>query len=157
MRYDFSPLFRHTVGFDRLFNMLDDVSQQQAPSYPPYNIEKVNDDSYRITLAVAGFSEKDLEIESRDNQLIVSGQIEKAENQDAEETDGPTVVYRGIAERAFERRFSLAEHVRVENAVLENGLLHIELVREVPEALKPRQIPIGSAANKRKAIGSKAA
>jgi len=154
MRYDFSPLFRSTVGFDRLFNLIDDVEQEQAPSYPPYNIEKVDDDAYRISIAVAGFGEADLNIEARDNQLVVSGQIEKSPEEAAEV---PTIVYRGIAERAFERRFSLADHVKVQNAALVNGLLHIDLVREVPEALKPRQIKIGNTAPKQKVIEKKAA
>ena len=154
MHYDFSPLFRSTVGFDRLFNLIDDVEQEQAPSYPPYNIEKVDDDAYRIFIAVAGFGEKDLNIEARDNQLIVSGQIEKSPEEAAE---APTIVYRGIAERAFERRFSLADHVKVQNAALVNGLLQIALVREVPEALKPRQIKIGATVSKQKVIEKKAA
>ncbi|HAA93002.1 MAG TPA: hypothetical protein DCS82_06300 [Rhodospirillaceae bacterium] len=155
MRYDFSPLFRSTVGFDRLFNLIDNIEQEQSTSYPPYNIEKVNDDAYRISIAVAGFGEKDLNIEARENQLVVSGRVEKDEEGDSEE--GRAVVYRGIAERAFERRFSLADHVKVVNADLENGLLHIDLEREIPEALKPRQIAIGTGANKQKKIEKKAA
>jgi molecular chaperone IbpA len=154
MRYDFSPLFRSTVGFDRFFNLIDNLEQEQAPSYPPYNIEKVDDDAYRILIAVAGFGEENLNIEARDNQLIVSGQIEKSPEEAAE---APTIVYRGIAERAFERRFSLADHVKVQNAALVNGLLQIDLRREVPEALKPRQIKIGASVPKHKVIEKKAA
>lgn len=154
MRYDFSPLFRNTVGFDRLFNMIDNLDQEQSTSYPPYNIEKLNDDAYRISIAVAGFGEKDLNIEARENQLIVSGRVEKEDKGD--QVEGRTVVYRGIAERAFERRFSLADHVKVVSADLENGLLHIDLEREIPEALKPRQIAIGGD-SKQKKIEKKAA
>ncbi|MBE87927.1 MAG: hypothetical protein CMM76_00630 [Rhodospirillaceae bacterium] len=154
MRYDFSPLFRSTVGFDRFFNLIDNLEQEQAPSYPPYNIEKVDDDAYRISIAVAGFGEEDLNIEVRDNRLLVSGQIEKSPENGSE---APTIVYRGIAERAFERRFSLADHVKVQNAALVNGLLHIDLVREVPEALKPRQIKITSSVPKQKVLEKKAA
>ena len=154
MRYDFSPLFRSTVGFDRFFKLIDNLEQEQAPSYPPYNIEKVDDDAYRISIAVAGFGEEDLNIEVRDNRLLVSGQIEKSPENGL---GAPTIVYRGIAERTFERRFSLADHVKVQNAALLNGLLHIDLVREVPEALKPRQIKITSSVPKQKVLEKKAA
>ena len=154
MRYDFSPLSSSTVGFDRLFDLIGNLDQERAPSYPPYNIEKVNDDAYRISIAVAGFREDDLNIEARENQLIVSGQIDKSETVEAE---APVAVYRGIAERAFERQFSLADHVKVSNASLVNGLLHIDLAREVPEALKPRQIKINKLADKRKVLEKKAA
>ncbi|HRO10974.1 Hsp20 family protein [Amaricoccus sp.] len=135
--FDLTPLYRSTVGFDRLASILDqvmsaDVSQN---SYPPYNIEKTGEDAYRITLAVAGFSEDELSIEAREGQLVVTGRK-------AEIEDKATVLHRGIATRAFERRFQLADHVRVVDAVTENGLLHIDLVREVPEALKPRKIEI---------------
>lgn len=135
--FDFSPLYRSTVGFDRLANVLDqalssDVTQN---SYPPYNIEKTGDDAYRITLAVAGFADAELSVEVRDGQLIVTGRKAEAE----EKTN---VLHRGIATRAFERRFQLADHVRVVEAVTENGLLHVSLVREIPEALKPRKIEI---------------
>lgn len=135
--FDFTPLYRSTVGFDRLASVLDqalssDVTQN---TYPPYNIEKTGDHAYRITLAVAGFADADLNVEVRDGQLIVAGR--KAE------TEAKTnVLHRGIATRAFERRFQLADHVRVVEAVTENGLLHVSLVREVPEALKPRKIEI---------------
>lgn len=136
--FDLTPLYRSTVGYDRLATILDQVMSAEAGQngYPPYNIEKTGDDAYRITIAVAGFAEDELSIESREGQLVVAGR--KAET---EEKGG--FLHRGIATRAFERRFQLADHVRAENAVTENGLLHIDLVREVPEALKPRRIEIG--------------
>ena len=135
---DFSPLYRSTVGFDRLFTMLDSLGQpDQAQSYPPYNIEKTGDNAYRITMAVAGFGEEDIAIEARQHVLTVKG--EKAE---ATSEDGREVLHRGIASRAFERRFQLAEHVEVTGAALKNGLLHVDLVREIPEAMKPRKIAI---------------
>jgi molecular chaperone IbpA len=140
--FDLTPLYRSTVGFDRLAAMLDSALTHDggAPTYPPYNIEKTGDDTYRITIAVAGFGEEDLSIEARDGQLIVTG---KKAHTGAE--DGRTYLYRGIAERAFERRFQLADHVRATGATVAHGLLHIELAREVPEALKPRRIEIASA------------
>jgi len=135
--YDFTPLYRSTVGFDRLATMLDSVLTQDVSqtSYPPYNIEKTGDDAYRITVAVAGFSDDELNIEARDGQLVISGKK-------AGSDDKAGYLHRGIATRSFERRFQLADHVRAEAAVTENGLLHVDLVREVPEALKPRQIQI---------------
>ncbi len=138
--FDLSPLYRTTVGFDRLFNLLDQVNGGEAPSYPPYDIERTGDNAYRITMAVAGFADKDLAIEARENVLTVKG--EKQADADAGERQ---VIYRGIAGRAFERRFQLADYVVVKGASLENGLLHIDLVREVPEQLKPRQVPIRAA------------
>ena len=135
---DFTPLYRQTVGFDRLFNMLDTVSQPEAPSYPPYNIERTGENAYRITMAVAGFGEDELSIEVREHALTVKA--EKAGGEGENE-----FLYRGIAKRAFERRFQLADHVEVRGARLENGLLHIELVREIPEAMKPRKIEIVAA------------
>ncbi|MEO1313800.1 MAG: Hsp20 family protein [Pseudomonadota bacterium] len=137
--YDFSPLYRSTVGFDRLAGMLDTVlsNEVSTESYPPYNIEKTGDDSYRITVAVAGFTEDELTIEAKDGQLLISGK--KAADQ-AE----VKYLHRGIAARAFERRFQLADHVRATSAATENGLLLVDLVREVPEALKPRRIEIGA-------------
>ncbi|VTZ27113.1 heat shock chaperone [Methylocella tundrae] len=142
-QFDLSPLYRSTIGFDRLFNMIDQAAgYDAAPSYPPYDIERTGEDSYRISIAVAGFAEKDLSVETRDNTLSVRG----ARGAQAEgEAPKAEVLYRGIASRSFERRFQLAEHVHVTNASLENGLLHIDLLREVPEARKPRQIPIGAA------------
>jgi molecular chaperone IbpA len=145
---DFAPLYRSTVGFDRLFSMLDNMSQPEStPTYPPYNIERVGEDAYRISMAVAGFGEKDIAIEAQANTLTVRG--EKAENKDGEEAE---VLFRGIAARTFERRFQLADHVEVKSANLENGLLHIDLVREIPEAMKPRKIAIGKANGKVKQI-----
>ena len=139
--FDLTPLYRSTVGFDRLATVLDQVMSAEAGQngYPPYNIEKTGEDAYRITIAVAGFSADELNIESREGQLIVTGR--KAE---AEEKAG--YLHRGIATRAFERRFQLADHVRAQAATTENGLLHIDLVREVPEALKPRRIEIAAKA-----------
>ena len=150
--YDFAPLFRSSVGFDNMARMLDSLSADTAPAYPPYNIEKTGEDQYRITMAVAGFGEKDLEIRTQDNTLVITGRIVKSEDE-AERT----FLHRGIAERAFERQFSLAEHVKVVDASLENGLLHVQLVREVPEAMKPRTIEIKSSKGKSRQIESKAA
>ncbi|PJE36359.1 heat-shock protein [Pseudooceanicola lipolyticus] len=138
--FDFAPLHRATVGFDQMADMLDrlmsnDVSQ---PTYPPYNIEKIDADAYRISIAVAGFSADDLNVELKENGLVVSGR--KADEDDKERT----YLHRGIATRAFERRFQLADHVRVTGASHADGMLHIELQREVPEALKPRRIEITS-------------
>lgn len=137
--YDFAPLYRSSVGFDQLANLMDrvlsnDVSQ---PSYPPYNIEKTDDDAYRISIAVAGFSADDLGIEVKENALVVTARK-------AEDTNEATYLHRGIATRAFERRFHLADHVRVVGASHEDGMLHIDLEREIPEALKPRRIAISS-------------
>jgi molecular chaperone IbpA len=141
---DFSPLYRSTVGFDRLFSMLDNMGQpdQSAPAYPPYNIERTGEDRYRISMAVAGFSEADLEIEAKEHTLLIKG------NQEQKEDESVEVLFRGIAARNFERRFQLADHVEVRNAQLENGLLHIDLVREIPEAMKPRKIEIAGASAK---------
>lgn len=135
---DFSPLYRSTVGFDRLLSMLDS-SLQDTPSYPPYNIERTGENAYRITMAVAGFAEKDLSIEAREHALTVKGER-------SGDTETGEVLYRGIAARAFERRFQLADFVEVKGASLENGLLHIDLAREIPEAMKPRRIEIRAAA-----------
>ena len=144
--FDLAPLYRSTVGFDRFGSMLDQLlsGDAPAPSYPPYNIEKTGDDAYRITLAVAGFGEDDLNIEVKDQGLTVT-----AKKRDVAEDKQAEFLYRGIAERGFERRFQLADHMKVTGAGLENGLLHIELVREVPEALKPRNIAIGNKAANR--------
>jgi molecular chaperone IbpA len=138
--FDLSPLYRSTVGFDRLFSMLDQVAPGEPAAYPPYNIERTGEHSYRVTLAVAGFSEQDLSLESRENVLTVRGSRDQKTEQ-PEHT--PEVLYQGIAARAFERRFQLADYVQVTGAKLENGLLSVDLVREIPEAKKPRQIPIG--------------
>jgi molecular chaperone IbpA len=138
-RFDFSPLFRSTIGFDRLARLVDTATRvdNSALSYPPYNIEKTGEDSYRLTMAVAGFARNELDITVHENTLIVTG---KAQN---EEENG-RYLHRGIARRAFERRFSLADHLKVTGASLDTGLLHVDLVREVPEAMKPRTIAISS-------------
>ena len=138
--FDFSPLYRATVGFDQIAEMMDRVltSDNTGPSYPPYNIEKTADDAYLISVAVAGFSEADLNVDVKENALIVS-----AQKPEANET--ATYLHRGIATRAFERRFQLADHVRVHGASYADGMLHIDLVRELPEAYKPRRIEITSA------------
>ncbi len=152
--YDLTPLLRATVGFDRMFNMLDSASRldERAPSYPPYNIEKTGADSYRIVMAVAGFGEADLDVTAKENSLVVTGKKEKApEGQGQGQGQGQVAehcLHRGIATRAFERRFDLADHIRVSGAAIENGLLHIELVRELPEAMKPRRIAIETGTRK---------
>ena len=136
--FDLSPLYRSTVGFDRLFNLLDNVAGgETAQPYPPYNIERTGQNAYRVTMAVAGFGEGDLDIQAKENVLTVKGE-KKEEKQEGERE----VLYRGIAGRAFERRFQLADHVEVTGASLENGLLHVDLVREIPEAMRPRRVPI---------------
>jgi molecular chaperone IbpA len=137
MRLDLTPLYRSTVGFDRLFQMLDTLAgPNEAPAYPPYNIERTGENAYRITMAVAGFAEKDLSIEVKENVLTIRG--EKGEKQESRNQ----MLFQGIAARSFERRFQLADHVEVKGAVLENGLLHVDFVREIPEQLKPRTIAI---------------
>ncbi|EJK79696.1 Hsp20 family protein [Agrobacterium sp. SHOUNA12C] len=136
---DFTPLYRSTVGFDRLFTMLDSLAQpDQGQTYPPYNIERTGENTYRITMAVAGFDEKELSIEAHAHVLQVKG--EKSE----EPAEASEYLYRGIAKRAFERRFQLADHVEVQAASLKNGLLHIDLLRNIPEAMKPRRISIAA-------------
>ena len=136
--FDLAPLYRSTVGFDRLFSMLDGF--ETAPGYPPYNIERTGENDYRITVAVAGFGENDLSIEAKENTLTIKGAKQAKEEQAGE------VLHQGIAARAFERGFQLSHHVVVRAAPLENGLLDVELLREIPEAKKPRQIPIGGQA-----------
>jgi molecular chaperone IbpA len=138
---DFSPFYRSTVGFDRLFNRLDTLVGQEAKTYPPYNIERTGDDAYRITIAVAGFANGDIAIEAKENNLVVKGAKPAAEGDQTRE-----FLHRGIAERAFELRFQLADYVEVQGATLENGLLHLELKRELPEGKKARTIQINSAA-----------
>ena len=140
--FDFAPYYRSTVGFDRLFSMLDQVGgvEGSAPSYPPYNIERSGENAYRISVAVAGFADADLSIEVRENTLRIRG-----EQTNDEEKSGD-VLYQGIAGRNFERNFQLADHVQVKGASLENGLLHIDLVREIPEAMKPQVLPTKLAA-----------
>ncbi len=139
MTYDFAPLFRTAIGFDRMARLAGTAQESVSQAYPPYNIERVGDDSYRLTMAVAGFSQDDFELTVRENSLIIAGRV-KAEAEAGE------VLYRGIAGRAFERRFVLADHIVVDGADLQNGLLHVGLKRVVPEALKPRRIQIGSVA-----------
>jgi len=150
---DLSPLFRSTIGFDRMTRLLDAATRldDSAISYPPYNIEVLSDDAYRITMAVAGFGEGDLNITAQENSLVISGKVAKSD-------EDRKFLYRGIAGRAFERRFELADHIKVAGASLVNGLLHVELVREVPEAMKPRSIKIDTKAAKPTVIeGNKAA
>jgi molecular chaperone IbpA len=151
--FDLAPLYRSTVGFDRLFSLLDQVGggfDAPSQSYPPYNIERTGEDAYRVTVAVAGFTDQDLSIEVKEGTLTIRGEKQ------AKETDtSGEVLYQGIAGRAFERRFQLADHVEVKGAALENGLLHVDLKREIPEAMKPRQIPIGTGSAK--AIDAKTA
>jgi molecular chaperone IbpA len=152
--FDFSPLYRSTVGFDRLFSKLDALGQlDTAQAYPPYNIERTGEDAYRITMAVAGFAEDEIAIEAHGNALTVKG--EKLEEKTEE---GVEVLFRGIASRAFERRFQIADHVEIKSATLKNGLLYIDLKRNVPEELKPRKIAINAAnEGKQKQITAKAA
>ena len=143
LNYDFSPFYRSTIGFDRLLGLLDKTAglEASAPSYPPYNIERTDENAYRISLAVAGFADDELSVETREGVLTVRGAKSAQEKDENRET-----LYQGIAARAFERRFHLADHVTATQAACENGLLHIDLVREVPEAQKPRAIPIQVAA-----------
>lgn len=137
--YDFTPLYRGTVGFDRMANLLDRaMTTDTATTYPPYNIEKLGDDAYRISIAVAGFTADELAIEVKDNQLTLTARKAESEGK-------PVYLHRGIAQRAFEKAFQLADHVHVTGAHHADGMLHIELERQVPEALKPRQIQISSA------------
>ena len=150
---DYTPFYRSTVGFDRLFNMLDTLAQpDNGQTYPPYNIERIDENAYRITMAVAGFGSDDISIEARANQLTIAGG--KPEESSAGEQS--EFLHRGIASRAFERRFHLADHVEVRHAELENGLLHIDLVRELPEAMKPRKIAINGKSAPSKQIEAKA-
>ena len=143
--FDLSPLYRSTVGFDRLFSLLDNVAGVDGATsgYPPYNIERTDENAYRVTVAVAGFTESDLSIEVKENTLTIRGEKQVKDGEKAGE-----VLYQGIAARTFERRFQLADHVEVRGASLENGLLHVDLKREIPEAMKPRQIPIGGGSAK---------
>jgi molecular chaperone IbpA len=138
-RFDFAPLFRSTIGFDRLTRLVDAASRvdSAALSYPPYNIEKTGEDAYRLTMAVAGFARNEVDVTVHENSLLVTGKAK------TEEDEG-RYLHRGIARRAFERRFSLADHIKVVGASLDNGMLHVDLVREVPEEAKPRKIEIGS-------------
>lgn len=137
--FDLTPLYRSTIGFDRVFDLLDNVGKAETTGYPPYNIERLAENEYRITLAVAGFAENEIDVELRENTLTVSGSRSDAE-------EGREFLYQGIAGRSFERRFQLAEHVQVTGASLVNGLLNIELRREIPETMKPRKIAINGGA-----------
>jgi len=149
MTYDFAPLFRTAIGFDRLANLVGTLPQD-ASTYPPYNIEKSGEDTYRLTLAVAGFSADDIELTANENTLLIAGKV-------AEEVTKGEFLHRGIAARAFSRKFVLADHMVVEGADIANGLLHVTIKRVVPEALKPRRIAINSPANSRKTITAQAA
>lgn len=140
--YDLTPFYRSTVGFDRLFSLLNQASGDGASTYPPYNIERTGENAYRISVAVSGFAPTELSIVAKENTLTIKG--EKAANENG--AGQREVLYRGIAARAFERSFQLADFVQVKNASLENGLLHVDLVREIPEAKKPRNIPISTQA-----------
>ncbi len=147
---DFSPLFSSTIGFDRMQRLLDESRQTNVPSYPPYNIEVQGEDAYRITMAVAGFSEQDLNITAKENTLIISGKSQA-------DDEAANYLYHGIAGRSFERRFEIADHIKVTDANLVNGLLHIDLKLDLPESKKPRRIAIGSSDKATKAIEKKAA
>jgi len=149
--FDFSHLYRSTVGFDRMFSMLGGMDSPEA-SYPPYNIERSNENAYRITLAVAGFAQADLAIEAKENILTIRGE---KQSDDAGTTTA--LLYQGIAARSFQRSFQLAEHVQVKNATMENGLLHVDLVRELPEAMKPRAIAIANSGKLLEAEAAKVA
>jgi molecular chaperone IbpA len=149
--FDFSPLYRSTVGFDRLFDLIDQTARQDTPAHwPPYNVEKTADDQYRITMALAGFSPDDIEITQKENTLLVAGQKHP-------EQENAQFLHRGIATRTFKQTFSLADYVKVKGASLENGLLTIDLVREVPEELKPRRIEIGTGHSRKTIEHDKAA
>jgi molecular chaperone IbpA len=150
--YDLTPFYRSTVGFDRLFSMLDRTTADTSPGYPPYNIERTGENAYRITVAVSGFSQNELSIVAKENTLTIKG--DKVANENGK--DKAEVLYRGIAARAFERVFQLADFVVVKNATLENGLLHVDLAREIPEAKKPRSIPIATSAQSAQVVDASA-
>jgi molecular chaperone IbpA len=149
--FNLSPLFRSTIGFDRLMRLADAATRVDSGStaYPPYNIETTGENAYRLTMAVAGFAADELDLTVKENALLITGKVKKEE-------DGKEYLYRGLARRAFERRFQLAEHIKVAGASLDNGLLHVDLVREIPEAMKPRKIEIAGSASP-KVIDQKAA
>ena len=146
--FDLAPFYRSTVGFDRLFSLLDQATGDTSTGYPPYNIERTGENDYRISVAVSGFSPAEISILSKENTLSIKGEKSASETGN----DNARVLYRGIAGRAFERQFQLADYVQVKGASLENGLLHVDLVREVPEAKKPRVIPITSQASVQKPV-----
>ncbi|MEM7071383.1 MAG: Hsp20 family protein [Pseudomonadota bacterium] len=141
--FDFTPLFRHTVGFDRMFDLANSVNRDAAQGYPPYNIEKLDENSYQISMAVAGIAPDDIDVEFHDNVLRISGQ-----SKDKQMSDERQFLYQGIAERSFERRFSLADYIKIVGATMENGLLHIKLKRKIPEEAKPKKIEIEVTSNK---------
>jgi molecular chaperone IbpA len=147
--FDFAPLFRSTIGFDRLLRLADTATRFDGTGYPPYNIETTGENAYRLTVAVAGFAPDELDVTVKENELLVSGKSKK-------DDDSTVYLHRGIASRAFERRFQLADHIKVNGASLDNGLLHVDLVREVPEEKKPRKIEIAGGAGP-KVIDQKAA
>ena len=147
--FDFAPLFRSTIGFDRLLRLADTATRFDGSGYPPYNIESTGENAYRLTVAVAGFASDELDVTVKENELLVSGKSKKNENSAA-------YLHRGIASRAFERRFKLADHIKVAGASVDNGLLHVDLVREVPEEKKPRKIEIDKGSGP-KVIDQKAA
>ena len=149
--FDLTPFYRSTVGFDRLFSLLDQSASESSPGYPPYNIERTGENNFRISVAVSGFTPNEISIVAKENTLTIKG------SKQAKEEENGEVLYQGIAARAFERVFQLADHVQVKSASLENGLLHVDLVREIPEAKKPRQIPIGNGKAKAQVIETKAA
>lgn len=149
---DFAPLYRSVVGFDRLANLLETAAADGAAGYPPYNIERTGENAYRISVAVAGFTDKELDLQVKENELTIRGEKNNAEKKQEGE-----VLYQGIAARAFERKFQLADHVEIRGAKLENGLLHVDLVREIPESKKPRKIAIGSGQSDSQVIDAKAA
>lgn len=149
--FDLSPLYRSTVGFDRLAALLGEMNQNsQQSGYPPYNIARVGENAYRISMAVAGFSENDVRVTTENNELQVTGSIEQKSDE-----SGKEFLYQGIASRSFERRFRLNDHVKVADAYLENGMLHIDLVQEIPEEMKPRQIPVRHGSTETKEAPSK--
>jgi molecular chaperone IbpA len=150
MTRDFTPLFRTAIGFDRLAQVVDGLQEAASNTFPPYNIEKTGDDTYRVSVAVAGFAPEDLDVTVRDNTLIVTGRVRPAT------TEKVATLYRWIAGRSFERRFALADHIVVENAGLDNGLLNVGLRRVVPEALKPRKIAIAVGQDVQKVISAEA-
>jgi len=146
--FDFSPLYRSTVGFDRMASLLDAAASDTGNTYPPYNIERTGDSSYRISMAVAGFSEEDISIEAQQNKLTITGKKQDDDEQ-------VNYLHRGIATRSFQRQFELADYVEVKRAALENGLLHVDLAREIPDAMKPRSIAINQAASSQPSIEGK--
>ena len=151
--FDLTPFHRSTIGFDRLFSLLDQANGDGSTGYPPYNIERSGENEFRITVAVSGFSKDEISIVSKENTLTIKGEKVASENNDSKSE----VLYRGIAARAFERVFQLADFVQVKNASLENGLLHVDLVREIPEAKKPRNITISSGEQAPQVVDAKVA